>query len=245
MEFDGKRAVITGAGGGMGLEIAKELGKRGASVTGVDLKDRSEDFPVDGDFVVADITADGVPEAAIAAAAADGKLDFMVNAAGIAGFDIDGTIEEMRDEVWAKIIEINLTAAMRFSRAAIPAMSEGSAFVHLASVAGLRGGDGPMSAYAVSKAGMVSLSKSLAMELAARWIRSNTICPGTVDTPMVAGIYGEDPSRRDRMVERIPIPRLSTAADIAGAAMYLLSEAASHVSGIDLVVDGGYMNRMP
>jgi NAD(P)-dependent dehydrogenase (short-subunit alcohol dehydrogenase family) len=117
--------------------------------------------------------------------------------------------------------------------------------VHIASIAGLRGMDDPMDAYQVSKAGLISLSRGLAIALAGEGVRSNTVCPGAVDTPLVADIYAEDPRRRDRMAARTPLGRLGTAADVAEACLYLLSDAAGFVTGTDLVIDGGWLSIMP
>jgi NAD(P)-dependent dehydrogenase (short-subunit alcohol dehydrogenase family) len=117
--------------------------------------------------------------------------------------------------------------------------------VHIASVAGIRGADEPMDAYQVSKAGLISLSKGLAQALAPEGIRSNTVCPGAIDTPMLADIYAEDPTRRTRMASRVPIKRMGTPGDIAAATLYLLSDDASYVTGTDLVVDGGWLGILP
>jgi NAD(P)-dependent dehydrogenase (short-subunit alcohol dehydrogenase family) len=134
---------------------------------------------------------------------------------------------------------------MRFARASGPSLRERrGAMVHIASIAGLRGMDSPLDAYQVSKAGLVSLSRGLAMALAPD-VRSNTVCPGAIDTPMVAGIYADDPARRERMAERTPLRRLGTPADIAEACLYLLSDAASFVTGSDLTIDGGWFSILP
>ena len=114
--------------------------------------------------------------------------------------------------------------------------------VHIASAAGLRGMDEPMDAYQVSKAGVISLSRGLAVHLAPEGIRSNTICPGAIETPMVAEIYAEDPDRRVRMADRTPLRRLGQPRDIASACLHLLSDEASFVTGIDYVADGGWLS---
>src|SRR5581483_12397275 len=100
------------------------------------------------------------------------------------------------DETWNRVLEINLTAAMRFARASAPSLRQRrGAMVHIASIAGLRGMDEPMDAYQVSKAGLVSLSRGLSLALTPDGVRSNTICPGAIDTPMLADIYEQDPDR--------------------------------------------------
>jgi NAD(P)-dependent dehydrogenase (short-subunit alcohol dehydrogenase family) len=246
MRFEGRTAVVTGAGGGMGLAIATALASEGASVTGVDRKDPPDGFP--GTYVQDDVTRQDLPREVIEQAAQEtGSLDHLVNAAGVAWFGTDTSVIDLPEHIWEQVLAINLTAAMRFARAAAPALRNGTgrSMVHIASVAGIRATDEPMDAYQVSKAALISLSKGLAMALAPEGIRSNTVCPGAIDTPMLADIYAEDPSRRDRMADRVPLKRMGTPEDIAGATLYLLSDAAAYVTATDLVVDGGWLGILP
>jgi NAD(P)-dependent dehydrogenase (short-subunit alcohol dehydrogenase family) len=245
--FAGRAAIVTGAGGGSGLEIARRLAAEGASVIAIDIKERPDDLPGDCAFLQGDVTDLALPDRAVEHARREyGGLDYLVNAAGVAWFGRDGSVVGIDDEVWSRVLEINLTAPMRFARASAPALRERrGAMVHVASVAGLRGMDDPLDAYQVSKAGLVSLSRGLAMALAADGVRSNTVCPGAIDTPILAGIYAEDPARRDRMVARTPLRRLGTPADVAEACLYLLSDAASFLTGVDLPIDGGWLSLLP
>jgi NAD(P)-dependent dehydrogenase (short-subunit alcohol dehydrogenase family) len=245
--FAGRSAIVTGAGGGIGLAIARGLSEEGAGVVAVDLKQRPAELPERCVFRQGDVTDARTPTAALERARAEhGGLDYLVNAAGIARFGRDGSVVDLADELWDQVLAVNLTAAMRFARACAPALRERrGAMVHIASVAGLRGMDDPMDAYQVSKAGLVSLSRGLAMALAPDGVRSNTVCPGAIDTPLVADIYAEDPGRRRRMAGRTPLGRLGTPDDIAGACLYLLSDAARFVTGTDLVVDGGWLAVLP
>jgi len=243
MSFENKTAVVTGAGGGMGYAIALALAERGTVVTGVDIKDRPAGLPKGCAYVQADITEPGVPARAVETASDDGRLDFLVNAAGVGWFGKDGSIVDTPEEIWEQVMAVNLTAPMRFVRAAVPAMRRagGGVMVHVASLAGLRGMDEPMDAYQVSKAALISLSRGLAVNLGPENIRSNTICPGAIETPMVAEIYAEDPARRERMAAKTPIPRLGTPEDIAATCIHLLSDESSFVTGTDAVVDGGWL----
>src|SRR5262245_3732979 len=118
MSFENKTAVVTGAGGGMGLTIAATLAERGTAVTGVDLKERPAELPQGCEYIQADITADGIPEQAVETASVDGKLNFLVNAAGVGWFGKDTGTADISDEIWNLVLAINLTAPMRFSRAA-------------------------------------------------------------------------------------------------------------------------------
>jgi NAD(P)-dependent dehydrogenase (short-subunit alcohol dehydrogenase family) len=245
--FADRSAIVTGAGGGCGLEIARRLAGAGAAVVAVDIKDRPQELPGDCRYLQGDVTDAGLPDRAIDHARREhGGLDYLVNAAGVAWFGRDRSAVDIDDETWNRVLEINLTAAMRFARAGAPSLRERrGAMVHIASIAGLRGMDEPMDAYQVSKAGLISLSRGLALALASDGVRSNTICPGTVDTPLVEKIYAEDPQRRQRMIDRTPLKRLGTPADIAAACLYLLSDAASFVTGSDFVIDGGQMAILP
>lgn len=243
-DMTGRSVLVTGAGGGIGHGIASLLVERGAAVTAVDVKERPPDLEACR-YVVADITEPDAPQRLVAEASRGRGLDCLVNAAGVGWFDRDSCVAEMNDRVWDQVLAINLTAPMRLSRAAIPRLPRGGALVHIASIVGLRSADEPLTAYQVSKAGLINLSRALALQLAEQGIRSNTICPGAIETPMLAGIYEGDPTRRERMANRTPIKRLGTPGDVAEACLYLLSDAASFVTGTDLVVDGGWFSILP
>jgi len=246
--FAGRSAIVTGAGGGAGLAIAEALRDEGCRVVGVDLKDRPQRYPTDCSYLQGDVTDPGLPESAVQRAVESfGGVDHLVNAAGVAWFGTDASVVDISDEVWERVLAINLAASMRFARAAVPALraGRGRSMVHVASVAGLRSTDEPMDAYQVSKAALISLSRGLAMALAGDGIRSNTVCPGAIDTPMLAGIYAADPGRRHRMRQRVPLRRMGVPEDVAHASLYLLSDEASYVTGADLVVDGGWLGVLP
>jgi NAD(P)-dependent dehydrogenase (short-subunit alcohol dehydrogenase family) len=243
--FEGRRALVTGAAGGIGLAVACGLAAEGAAVTGVDVKQEPPDGPPGWQFIQADVSDPATPHRAVEAA--HEGLDYLVNAAGVAWFGVDTSILETPERVWQRVLDVNLTAPMRFARAVVPAMRTrgGGAMVHVASVAGLRGMDDPMDAYQVAKAGLISLSRALAVQLARENIRSNTVCPGAIETPMLAGIYNEDPGRRERMAAKTPIPRLGRPDEVAATCLHLLSDAAGFVTGTDAVVDGGWLAVMP
>jgi NAD(P)-dependent dehydrogenase (short-subunit alcohol dehydrogenase family) len=246
--FAGRSAIVTGAGGGAGLAIAEALHEEGCRVVGVDLKDLPATYPADCCYLRGDVIDPGLPATAVERAVETfGGLDHLVNAAGVAWFGTDASVADISDETWERVLAVNLTAPMRFARAAVPALraGHGRAMVHIASVAGLRTTDEPMDAYQVSKAALISLSRGLAVALAADGIRSNTVCPGAIDTPMLAGIYTADPARRDRMRDRVPLRRMGRPEDVARACLYLLSDEASYVTGTDLVVDGGWLSVLP
>jgi NAD(P)-dependent dehydrogenase (short-subunit alcohol dehydrogenase family) len=241
--FGGRVAFVTGAGGGMGRRIAADLAGAGARVFAVDVREPPDDLAGGCTYWRFDVTE----EARVAGALGDvfaacGRLDYVVNGAGVGWFDRDGSVATVDRGVWDRVMDVNLTAAMLVCRHALPLVRRtgGGAFVHLASVAGLRNADGAMDAYQVSKAGLISLSRALALQYGPLGIRSNTICPGAILTPMIQPLYDEDPARAERMAGRTPLRRLGTVADISSACRFLLSDEASFITGVDLVVDGGW-----
>jgi NAD(P)-dependent dehydrogenase (short-subunit alcohol dehydrogenase family) len=254
MTFHGRNAIVTGAGGGMGLRIATDLAAAGATVTALDIKPRPPQLGDSCDYEQFDITQRCQVRAAIQRAyERRGRLDYVVNAAGVGWFDRDGSLVDIDPGVWDRVLDVNLTAAMHVSRCAIPLMrgngaaagegprASGGALVHIASVAGLRNSDGAMDAYQVAKAGLISMSRAIALTYGPDNVRSNTICPGAILTPMIEPLYQADPSRRHRMEQRTPLRRLGTPADVSAACLFLLSDAASFITGTDLVVDGGWV----
>jgi NAD(P)-dependent dehydrogenase (short-subunit alcohol dehydrogenase family) len=243
----GRVAFVTGAGGGMGQRIAADLARAGARVFAVDVKEPPPGDPgwPEGPYTYwrFDVTQEArVADALGEVFATCDRLDYVVNGAGVGWFDRDGSVATMDRDVWHQVLDVNLTAAMLVSRHALPLFrrSGGGAFVHLASVAGLRNADDPMDAYQVSKAALISLSRALALQYGPLGIRSNTICPGAILTPMTQPLYDEDPARAERMANRTPLRRLGTVADISSACRFLLSDDAAFITGIDLVVDGGW-----
>ncbi|WP_425417668.1 SDR family NAD(P)-dependent oxidoreductase [Oricola indica] len=250
--FDGRVAIVTGAGGGIGLAVARALALEGACVEAVDLKD-----PILGDiggtlkFRRCDLTDDGdVANVLEQIGRVHGKLDMVVNCAGICLFERDGSIATSNDDVLDLTLDVNLRGVIRVIRAAIPLLkrSGGGSMVHVASVVGIRNMEnilegGPSDAYQISKAALVSLSRSLAMQFAVDGIRSNTVCPGAVDTPMTGDIYAQK-ERVQRMENRTPLGRIAKPEDIANAILFLLSDEADFITGIDLPVDGGLLAKL-
>ncbi|MFM9857120.1 SDR family oxidoreductase [Pseudoxanthobacter sp. M-2] len=251
--FDGKIALVTGAGGGIGFAIARDLASAGATVHAFDLKPAPAALRgLDGLVFHQGDLCDGADVAALMTAIGDrhGRLDAVVNAAGLCLFERDGSVETAADDVFALTFDVNLNGAMRVVRGALPLMraAGGGAFVHIASVVGLRNmenilGGGPADAYQLSKAALVSLSRSLAMQFAHENIRSNTVCPGAIATPMTADIYA-DPARVAAMEARTPLKRVGRPEDVSAATLFLLGESASFITGTDLVVDGGLLAKL-
>jgi NAD(P)-dependent dehydrogenase (short-subunit alcohol dehydrogenase family) len=238
--FAGKTAVVTGAAGGMGLNIARDLAVAGARITGIDLQPRPEGF---AGWVQGDVGDDAAIARAMAEAFRhDGRLDYLVNAAGVLWFDHDRSLVDIELATWDQVIRINLTGCMLAARHAIPLMrkSGGGAMVHISSTQCLRGDDRPQDAYQVSKAGIIALSKSIAVQFAKAGIRSNVLVPSATESPMQAR-WQADPALKARTAAGVPIGRVGTTQDMADACLFLLSERASFITGTELLVDGGRM----
>lgn len=243
-EFRNKTAVVTGAGGGMGEAIALALAKAGATVTGIDVKAAAASLKTEGvAYAQGDLRDSGFVAKTIEGAARGGKLDYLANVAGVLWFGRDKSLLEMDLSVWDEVMDINLKSMVLTSRAATPFMRKagGGAMVHVSTIQWMRGDLKPQDAYQASKAAVSAMSRSLAMQLAADNIRSNTICPGPTLTPLQAR-WDTEQVRRE-VADYVPLKRIGTAEDMAQACLFLLSDASSYITGIDLVVDGGLLLR--
>ncbi len=239
--FQGKAAVVTGAGGGMGLVIARELTAAGAKVTGIDVKNPPEGF--EGRYAQGDVSDDAFVAGTIGDAhRCAGRLDYLVNAAGVLWFARDRSLVDLDLEVWDRVLAINLKGCMLTARHALPLMQKtgGGAMVHFSSTQCLRGDDKPQDAYQCSKAALLALSKSIAIQFARDRIRSNVILPSATESPMQAR-WEQDPELKRRTAAGVPLGRVGTVEDMAGTCLFLLSDQASFVTGTELVVDGGRM----
>jgi NAD(P)-dependent dehydrogenase (short-subunit alcohol dehydrogenase family) len=223
-------AVISGAAGGIGRALAEGFLEAGYEVTGVD-RERQGWFAPGFRYVSLDLTDD----AAVAAFGAGlARLDALVNAAGIIR---RGT--ELDPAVFAEVVDVNLTGTMRLSTACRPALArEGGSVINIASMLSFFGG-GLVPAYSASKGGIVTLTKSLAIAWAKDNIRVNAIAPGWIATPLTRPLQ-EDEARSRAILERTPMGRWGTPADLVGPALFLAGEAAAFVTGAVLAVDGGY-----
>jgi 3-oxoacyl-[acyl-carrier protein] reductase len=239
-DLTGKKALVTGATGGIGGAIARALHAQGASVTLSGTRRQALDALASslGDrvqIVEANLSdRDSVEELVPAAEAAMGGLDILVNNAGVTR---DNLFLRMKDEEWDTVIAVNLTASFRLSRAAVRGMMRRrfGRIINIGSVVGATGNPGQGN-YAASKAGLVGMSKALAAEVASRGITVNCIAPGFIESPMTEAL---NEKQRESILATIPMSRLGTGDEIAAAAVYLASAEAAYVTGQTLHVNGG------
>jgi NAD(P)-dependent dehydrogenase (short-subunit alcohol dehydrogenase family) len=246
--LDGKVAVITGAGSGIGRVTAMLFASEGARVVVADVvadlaASTAADVVAGGGSATA-VTVDVSDETEIgamvdAAVATYGGLHVLFNNAGIFPDD-DGGLLDTPPETWQKVMEVNLKGVWLGCRAAVPAMvaSGGGSIVNVASFVALMGAATAQMAYTASKGGVLAMTRELAVEYARRRIRANSICPGPVETPLLAELLS-DPDRRQRRLVHIPMGRFGRPEEIARGALFLASDEASFVTGSALVIDGG------
>src|SRR5262249_42849718 len=173
-----------------------------------------------------------------------GQLAHPVNAAGSLWFGRDKSLVEIDLDLWDKVLAIDLKSMVITTRAAVPFMQQsgGGVMVHVSSIQCLRGDDKPQDAYQASKAGMIALSKSIAIQFARDKIRSNCILPGPVDSPM-QDRWRDNPTQKQAVANAVPLGRVGSTQDVADACLFLLSDKASYITGTELIVDGGLMAR--
>lgn len=239
-DLSGKIALITGATGGIGQAIAKQMKDRGAKLilSGTRenvLNQMVKDLGDDVKSVVSNLQdKDSILSMAKDAEACHGKIDILVNNAGIT---IDGLLMRMKDEDWDTVMNVNLSACMRLTRQVLRGMLKRryGRIIFISSIVGYTGNAG-QSNYSASKSGLIGLSKSLAAEVASRGITCNLVAPGFISTPMTDKLT-ED--QKNNIIKNIPVDRLGSPQDISAACVYLASEESSFITGTTLHVNGG------
>jgi NAD(P)-dependent dehydrogenase (short-subunit alcohol dehydrogenase family) len=246
--LDHKVALITGAAAGIGAGIAERFSEAGASVVIIDIDGQAADQmskkiehfrPGFSLAVRGDVSSEADVKAAIEQVVAKfGTIDILVNNAGI---DVSGKLPDMSSTSWDRVLAVNLKGAFLFSKYVIPQMrGRGGVIVNISSVHAFASYEG-YAAYDASKAGLLAMTRTLALDHGRDGIRVNAICPGYISTPMTDEWLNEQPdpqATRKEMLSFHPLGRIGTTRDVADAALFLASDASAFISGTCLVVDG-------
>lgn len=239
----GKRVVITGAGRGLGALLAHAFSRAGAAValvarTEKDLKTVAEELPGPSLVLSGDVTHEDFDEAVAEACLSEwGGLDVWIGNAGIS--PVVASPRETSTSVWRQVLDVNLTGAFLGARAAAGVMRSGGRLIFTGSVLGERPRRG-LAAYSASKAGLVGLAKGLALDLAPAGITVNVVAPGWFDSPLAEG-WKSKPELSAAITGHTAQGRWGAPADLAGAYLFLASDASAFVTGAVLSVDGGYL----
>jgi NAD(P)-dependent dehydrogenase (short-subunit alcohol dehydrogenase family) len=248
MRLEGKVALITGAGSGMGMVASELFAREGARVVVSDVADeageqvveRIRDGGGEASFVHADVSREDDARGMVAAAvAAFGRLDILYNNAGVMLAE-DGSVDSTDESIWDRTLGINVKGVAHGCKYGIPAMvdSGGGSIINVASFVAWMGAATSQTAYTASKGAVLAMTREIAVEYARRGIRCNALCPGPIDTPLLAELLS-DPARRQRRFVHIPMGRLGRAEELAKAALFLASDDSSYMTGASLIVDGG------
>jgi 3-oxoacyl-[acyl-carrier protein] reductase len=239
-QLSGRTALITGASGGIGSAIAKNLSQQGAHVIlhgtrAGRLEELASEIGTNVSVVTANLSdREAVGGLVSEAAKATGAIDILVNNAGITR---DNLFMRMKDEEWDDVLEVNLTSSMLLCRSAIRAMMKArwGRIISISSIVGVTGNPGQTN-YAASKAGMIGFSKSLAAEVVSRGITVNVVAPGFIETPMTDELTDE---QKQKLLGNVPAGRLGSSQEVAAAVSFLASEEAAYMTGATLHVNGG------
>ena len=248
LSYKGKSSIITGASGGMGLEISKKLSQNNIKVLMLDLKSPGKKFLKENKnctFKKVDVTNYKKLKLYIGTFYKKNKrIDYLVNLAGVLWFNKDISAVNIGSNIWDKVFEINLKSMMYLSKIIIPRMIKNNfgSMVHISSIDALSGDDKPQDAYGASKAAMIRLSKSFAIQFASNNIRSNIILPGPIDTDMQIR-WKKNPKAKKSLEKFIPLNKVGKPDDIANGSMFLLSDQASYITGTEMIIDGGITSK--
>jgi NAD(P)-dependent dehydrogenase (short-subunit alcohol dehydrogenase family) len=243
--LQGIGALVTGAGGGIGRAIARRLARGGARVAGVDIQGRKVEETAnlirqeggEAHAFTADIAQrKSVDRMVTETVQVLGGLDVLVNNAGVGS---GGFIEAVTDDEIERVFGVNLVGVIQVTREAVPHLkrSRRGRIINISSVEGIRG-SGLLPVYSASKAGVIGVTRANAVELARFGITVNAVCPGPIQTDMLAPLL-EDERYRQKLIKGIPMRRLGVSEDVAGAIAFLASDESSFITGNVLVIDGG------
>jgi NAD(P)-dependent dehydrogenase (short-subunit alcohol dehydrogenase family) len=245
MRLDGKVALITGAGSGMGKVAAELFAREGGSVVLTDVADEAGGAAAAAigeraHFVHADVSREVDAEAMVQAAVDRfGRLDVLYNNAGVMLPD-DGSVDAMSEAIWDTTLNVNVKGVAFGCKYGIPAMiaGGGGSIINVASFVAWVGAATSQTAYTSSKGAVLAMTREIAVEYARRGIRCNALCPGPIETPLLMQLLSDEQKRQRRLVH-IPMGRLGQAEELARAALFLASDDSSYMTGASLIVDGG------
>ena len=243
--FKGKVAVVTGGSGGIGLDVSKKLAKLKIKVLILDINKPNISKNKFIYFEKVDLSNENKINQAISKfIKKEKRIDYIVNAAGVLWFDKDLGLEKIKTDIWDKVFSINLKSMLIVLKKILPKMKKNKfgSIVNISSIDALSGDDKPQEAYGASKAAMIRLSKSIAIQYANKNIRSNSILPGPVDTPMQKR-WKNNPNAKKNLTKIIPLQRVGKPENIADTVLFLLSEQSCFITGTEIIVDGGLKAR--
>lgn len=246
--LENKVALITGGASGMGMVASQLFSSEGAKVVLTDVSDGvgeqvAEKIRAAGGeatYVHADVSSESDAEAMVEAAVETyGGLTILYNNAGVM-LDDDGSVHSTDEAIWERTLAINVMGVAHGCKYGIPAMIEsgGGSVINVASFVAWMGAATSQTAYTASKGAVLAMTREMAVEYARKGVRCNALCPGPIDTPLLAELLS-DPDRRQRRFVHIPMGRLGQAEELASAALFLASDDSSYMTGTSLIVDGG------
>ncbi|HET7328067.1 MAG TPA: 3-oxoacyl-ACP reductase [Nocardioidaceae bacterium] len=242
--LDGRVAVVTGGGSGIGVATVRRLAAEGARVVVADLDTTAGPLAakeVDGLFVEVDVTDQTAVELLFAEARrAFGSVDIAFNNAGISPAD-DGSILDTGIDAWRRVQEVNLTSVYYCCQAAIPHMLEQGrgSIINTASFVAVMGAATSQISYSASKGAVLSMTRELGVQFARQGIRVNALCPGPVNTPLLQELFASDPERAQRRLVHVPLGRFGEPEEMAAAVAFLASDDSSFITASSFLVDGG------
>ena len=243
--FKGKVAVVTGGSGGIGLDVSKKLAKLKIKVLILDINKPNISKNKFIYFEKVDLSNQNeINQVINKFIKKEKRIDYIVNAAGVLWFDKDIGLEKIKNDIWDKVFTINLKSMLIVIKKILPNMKKNKfgSIVNISSIDALSGDDKPQEAYGASKAAMIRLSKSIAIQYANKNIRSNSILPGPIETPMQKR-WKKNPNAKKNLTKIIPLQRVGKPENIADTVLFLLSEQSCFITGTEIIVDGGLKAR--
>ena len=243
LNFSGRTALITGGSGGIGLSIVEKLIKNKIKVIILDINTPSKKILLNKFIEFKKIDLSDYKNLQLCLTELKKKykkIEYVINAAGVLWFDKDVSLEIIEINTWDKVFSINLNSIVIVLQNILPQMKKNKfgSIVHISSIDALSGDNKPQDAYGSSKAALLRLSKSISIQFASKNIRSNSILPGPIETPMQER-WKKNPESKKNLSKVIPLRRVGQPSDIANSTMFLLSDESSFITGTELIVDGG------